>query len=368
MIRQVTFICGFLLMVFPLSCWAALLPEEILLVVNRNVPEGLVLAQHYRDLRQVPVENLLQLDLAEQESCSRQEYDEQVVTPLRALLRKTEFSHIRCLLLFYGMPLKVQPPEAKGNESSQSPGQQLVAQSGAALDSELVLAMAGDYPLGGWLTNPFYLHQGRKPSLSGRPFLVARLDAANPDIVKRMMADSIIAEKEGLTGRAYFDARWSTHDGQGNAYQRFDATIHAAAQLTRQISRLPVVLDTNEALLNSAPDAAIYCGWYRLADYLDIFTWQRGAVGYHVASGECASLRNPENRGWCKGILEAGGTATLGPVAEPYLAAFPRPDQFFAYLLDGYYTLVESYFFSLPYVSWQMILLGDPLYRPFRYL
>jgi uncharacterized protein (TIGR03790 family) len=87
-----------------------------------------------------------------------------------------------------------------------------------------------------------------------------------------------------------------------------------------------------------------------------------------VASGECTSLKNPENHGWCKGILEGGGAATLGPVAEPYLAAFPRPDLFFAYLLNGYYTLVESYFFSLPYVSWQMILVGDPLYRPFRYL
>ena len=62
----------------------------------------------------------------------------------------------------------------------------------------------------------------------------------------------------------------------------------------------------------------------------------------------------------------AGVAATLGPVGEPYLQAFPPPELFFSLLTDGYYTLVEVYFLSLPYLSWQMILVGDPLYRPFK--
>jgi len=52
-------------------------------------------------------------------------------------------------------------------------------------------------------------------------------------------------------------------------------------------------------------------------------------------------------------------------VGEPYVQAFPPPEIFFTLLLDGSYTLVETYFLSLPSLSWQMVLVGDPLYRPF---
>ena len=66
-------------------------------------------------------------------------------------------------------------------------------------------------------------------------------------------------------------------------------------------------------------------------------------------------------------MLEEGAAAVLGPVNEPYVQAFPVPELFFRFLLDGYWTLSESYALSEPFLSWQMILIGDPLYRPFYY-
>ena len=42
------------------------------------------------------------------------------------------------------------------------------------------------------------------------------------------------------------------------------------------------------------------------------------------------------------------------------------PELFFALLLDGRLTLAEVYAFSKPFWSWQMVLIGDPLYRPFK--
>jgi hypothetical protein len=41
------------------------------------------------------------------------------------------------------------------------------------------------------------------------------------------------------------------------------------------------------------------------------------------------------------------------------------PEVFFGCLCDGG-TLVECYTVSNPFWSWQMVLIGDPLYRPFR--
>lgn len=129
---------------------------------------------------------------------------------------------------------------------------------------------------------------------------------------------------------------------------------------------MPVVLDEKQELFQpgDAPNAVIYCGWYSLSRYVDAFKWQPGAVGFHIASGECVSLK--KNNQWCRNILENGAAATLGPVGEPYLEAFPIPEFFFKLLADGRYTLVESYYLSLPYLSWKMILIGDPLYRPFK--
>jgi hypothetical protein len=56
----------------------------------------------------------------------------------------------------------------------------------------------------------------------------------------------------------------------------------------------------------------------------------------------------------------------LGPVAEPYLQSFPLPDQFFPLLMTGKLSLLEVYFLTVPHLSWMQILIGDPLYRPFK--
>jgi uncharacterized protein (TIGR03790 family) len=65
-------------------------------------------------------------------------------------------------------------------------------------------------------------------------------------------------------------------------------------------------------------------------------------------------------------MLEKGAGATIGPVSEPYLQAFLIPDAFFGLLIDGRLTLAECYALSNPFWSWQMVLIGDPLYRPFK--
>jgi uncharacterized protein (TIGR03790 family) len=58
--------------------------------------------------------------------------------------------------------------------------------------------------------------------------------------------------------------------------------------------------------------------------------------------------------------LHEGATGVSGNVYEPYLPGCARPD----YLLPAYFqgrTLADSYYLSLPFLSWQGIVLGDPL-------
>jgi len=131
---------------------------------------------------------------------------------------------------------------------------------------------------------------------------------------------------------------------------------------------MPLVLDKAPGLFppGSCPNAALYCGWYSLGRYVPAFKWNQGAVGYHVASSEATTLKKPGSTVWCKRMLEAGVAATLGPVAEPYLFSFPLPDRFFPILMTGKLTLLEVYFLTVPHVSWMQVLIGDPLYQPFK--
>lgn len=396
-----------LLLLWPLSA-SALEPAEVAVVANRFVEESVDLARYYMEKRGIPKENLIKIDTTEKESCSREDYDEDIAEPVRDFLHKRP--DIRCLVTLYGVPLKVGPPALTREEKKELDGlqsqqqglrEELKAQAekkqpenkelkarldgleaqlkelrkgdqGAAVDSELALVSAESHPLKMWVPNPYFLGFQNQflPIKKKDVLLVARLDGPSEAIVKRVIDDSLAAEATGLSGKAYFDARWlksQKKDLQGYAF--YDQSLHLAAERVRLLKpQLPVVLNDKSALFQpgEAPDAALYCGWYSLSRYVDAFDWHPGAVGYHIASGECATLRPGSSQGWCKRMLEDGVAATIGPVAEPYVQAFPVPEFFFRALLDGYYSLVEAYFLGLPYLSWQMVLVGDPLYQPFK--
>ena len=341
------------------------------------------------------------------EDIGREEYDNEIAAPVRRFLLRNdpEGKRFSCLVLFYGIPLRVGPSRLglldeirieelrmelsslKERTADKDPQEAEVlkddivrleneishismARQGASVDSEIALVMEDKYPLEGWLPNKYYVgFRGRNVAGMRRKVLpVCRLDGPTEAIVYRIIDDSLFAEEHGLTGKAYFDARWPEKSGKNlSPYEIYDRAIHHAARIVERSGRMPVVLDEREALFGpgEAPDAALYCGWYSLGKYVDAFTWVKGAVGFHVASAECTTLKAAGSTVWCKKMLEKGVAATLGPVAEPYLQAFPAPDVFFGCLLDGG-TLVESYTVANPFWSWQMVLIGDPLYRPFR--
>ncbi len=152
------------------------------------------------------------------------------------------------------------------------------------------------------------------------------------------------------------------------SYADFDKALLLTAKGIEEQTDIEVVLNDTPGLfqLGECPNAALYCGWYSLGKYVDAFEWAPGAVAYHLASSEATTLRDPESQVWCKRMLEDGVAATIGPVYEPYLFAFPRPEEFFAHLLRGELTLVECYYRTQPLNSWMMTLIGDPLYRPFK--
>lgn len=382
----------------------ALAPEEILVLANMNASSSRGLASYYMEKRQIPKENLVVLFMTDKETCTREDYENKVVPKVRRIL--AEKPQIRALVTMYGLPLRIAAPEQTHEENKMQ--NNMVSQKnavaeqlkngpamtrnvrkkketelstlkkkirsfrqstdkGASFDSELMLVKKENYKLNMWLPNPFFLGWENEPSQiqKSEVLMVSRLDGAAPKIVRRIINDSIEAQNEGLSGTAYFDARWKNPgDKEVSGYALYDRSIHRASTLISKKTHLNVVLNDEQALFQrgESPGAALYCGWYSLGKYIDAFTWQKGSVAFHIASSECTTLKKENSTVWCKKMLDKGVAATIGPVGEPYVQSFPMPELFFDFLAEGYLSLAESYLVSLPFLSWKIVLVGDPLY------
>jgi uncharacterized protein (TIGR03790 family) len=241
----------------------------------------------------------------------------------------------------------------------------------ASVDSELSLLWWDHYELRRFQLNTLYFQVPDKARREKPPVvMVSRLDGPTPAIACRLVDDSLAVEQKGLSGKVYLDARgikFEPAQDTGHGYGGYDESLREAARLLSEQAKLPVTLDDKPTLFNpgSCPDCALYCGWYSLANYVDSCRFVPGAVAYHIASSEAVSLRDPNSKQWCKCLLQNGVAATLGPVAEPYTVGFPKPAEFFGFLVTGRFCLVECYYRTSLFNSWMTVLLGDPLYKPF---
>jgi len=108
------------------------------------------------------------------------------------------------------------------------------------------------------------------------------------------------------------------------------------------------------------------------------FHWLPGAIATEFVSTNARTFDRPPKSWtisdwgtpakWWKGApqsltadyLEEGASAATGHVSEPFLFATPRPEFLFPAYLGGR-NLAESFYLSIPALSWQNIVIGDPL-------
>lgn len=381
------------------TAWA-LEPNEILIIANSDSNDSMQIARHYCSRRNVPEKNILAIALGSRlkDTISRADYDKELAGVVRKKLALPELKgKIKCLLTIYGVPFKVEgrgrlpgqeerlaqlqaaaaqlknsgaePGNANSGNSQQLQhiesqiGQILGKETGASVDSELSMVLFDGYELYRWQPNEL---KGNILAAERKTLMVSRLDGPGRQIAKGLIDKAIAAEKNGISGFAYIDSRGIKDDSRQYSFGSFDQSLRDLAVLIQFRTHLTVKEEKTAKLFEpgQCPQTAIYCGWYSVSKYIDSFDFVDGAVGYHIASWEAANLRDPNSTQWCPSMLRHGITATLGPVSEPYLAAFPLPKDFFLQLIEGR-CLAEAYYDTLPFNSWQMLLIGDPLYKPF---
>ena len=340
--------------------------KHFLVLYNKNAKESQELALKYAEARKVPSQQVIGLDCSDKEEITREEYNTSFVDPLLALAQKKGWwptkggkiqdRQIYGLVLMKGLPLKIRrdkPQTPKGP----------VLNTEACVDSELSCLSLGDYALTGMINNPYFEEllpfiDRKLPSL-----LVSRVDALHYSTCHSLLEDTWRAEAEGLSG-------WTVVDKGGPFKQGDDWMTTIATQSDQE--GLPALLDSfPKTLPKNYPlpgPLMFYFGWYTpnlngpfLAPSVP---FARGAIAAHLHSFSASTLRKAE-AGWCAGLLEKGAVATVGNVYEPYLHTSHHFDLFHNRLLEGF-CLAEAASMSIPCLSWQNVVIGDPLYRPFK--
>lgn len=354
-------------------------------VFNARDPESAALAGYYAERRGIPQDNLIGLDCPPDEEISRQAYTETIERPLRETFvgkgwwtvreradgrPEVTASRIRFVALIRGIPLKIrttiQPPSPEATPPPRPNGGDPVrGHDEAAVDSELAaLGAFGTDPFG-LVPNPYFRRFSPaldSPAAEGL-LMVARLDAPTAETVRRMIDDSLLAERVGLYGWAYVDRRSTPESG----YRAGDDWLNQVARDCWDHG-IPVILDNNPAVFPSGfgvTEAAIYYGWYEAAvtGAMAAPRFVPGAVAVHIHSFSAHTLRQADAH-WAGPLLARGAAATMGNVYEPYLDLTPHLDVFNERMLQGF-TFAESAWMSLKALSWMTTVVGDPLYRPF---
>ena len=361
------------LLVAVMGCMAAcgLTPDQVVVVFNAASKRSEQCARAYCARRSIPARQCVGLNgLPKGQDISRQEFDTKVRYPLLMIARQNSWrlpvspqqglKPLAAMVLMPDMPLRVREEQVPGKK----PGFQF--QNCASVDSELML-LGANYPTAGPLNNPFFNQDAPLEQAKPTVLAVTRIDAPDDTTIRRMIQFPAEVERRGLWG-------WTVVD-QGGPYPQGDAWFSAIARAAKEKGQ-PLFHEESKSTLAAAfplmQDTAVYFGWYahpangpfNPRTHAD-FRFAPGAVAVHLHSYSGTSVKNAGS--WIGALLQRGAAVTAGNVYEPTLGGCLRSDIFFDRLLKGY-TVAEAALMATPWLSWQGVVMGDPLYRPYEVL
>ncbi len=358
------------------------LAARVVLLANRDDPDSMEIARHYAEVRGVPAANLIALPMSAAETITWDEFIAQIWRPLQDELVRQKWieaipmdlsddvgrrkyamagHHLAFLVVCRGVPLRISHDPARYRPARGLPENPSFQTNQAAVDSELSLLAVNESPINGFVPNPLYGRDRPVPGELAQVVKVARLDGPSAADARALVDRAVAAERTGPAGRAYIDQAGGRPDG--------DDWLRVAAGEARALG-FDTDVETTPATYGAGArfDAPVlYFGWYtpRLNGPFALpgFVFPPGAIAVHIHSFSAETLCSTET-GWCGPMLARGVTATVGNVFEPYLQLLHRPDLLLRALARGE-RLGDAAYYALPVLSWQSIVIGDPLYRPF---
>jgi uncharacterized protein (TIGR03790 family) len=354
---------------------AAQTGRHVLLVINTASQDSVRIGEHYAKVRGVPQDQVLRISAPLADEVSPQEFAAIIERPIRQwLARQAALDRILYIVLTKGVPLRISgTPELSGTMAS--------------VDSELTLVyrrMTGrPVTTAGRIDNPYFL--GTQSIDQAEPFsherqdifLVTRLDAFTAD---EAIAAIDRARAPVSRGRFVLDMKAAIAE-RGNRWLEGASKRLADAGYGDQ-----VVLERTSDVVTGTSDVLGYYSWGSNDPAIRRrtfgFSFVPGAIAAMFVSTDARTFTAPPVE-WSPGtwedrktyaagspqsltgdLIREGVTGAAGHVAEPYLDAAIRPEILFSAYVAGF-NLVEAFYLAMPYLSWQTVIVGDPLCTPF---
>jgi len=349
--------------------------ENVLVIVNGASRASDEIGDYYARKRAIPSDQVLRLTLPSTEQISRAVYETQIERPIaKWLTTHAAQDRILYLVLTKDVPLRIS--------GSTGPDGTI-----ASVDSELTLIYrktAGNaVAVAGSVDNPYFA--GDRPVAEAKPFshesqdmyLVARLDGYTVEDVKALIDRG---SAPSTAGRVLLDGRFELTQSPGNRW---------LVKANETLTKLPgwsdrVVLDITHKPLRDESDVLGYYSWgsndRTLGTRHPNIRFTPGALGGEFVSTDARTFQEPpatwqvnrtdmvyrgSHQSLIGDLIRDGISGVGGSVAEPYISATVRPDILFPAYVSGF-NLVEAYYLAIPKLSWQTIVVGDPLCAPFK--
>jgi len=343
---------------------------NVLVVVNSTSAASETIGRQYAARRAVPVDNVCAMPLPIAESVSRDVYDTQIDQPIwHCIATRQAHDRILYIVLTKDVPIRISGTSGRSG-------------TGASVDSELTLLYRrrtdASVPIVGFVPNPYYAADAPAAveAFSHRThdvYLVTRLDGYTVQDALGLIdrgadapADGVFVLGSGASSVDLVPNRW----------------LAAAAE--RLKARGLGVLDEHAKPTDGASPVLGYYSWGSNNDVSRRrawdFTFARGALAAMFVSTDARTFKEPPaswrpsdgssepfagtTESLVADLIRAGVTGASGNVNEPYLDASIRPDILFPAYASGR-NLAESFYAAMPYLSWQTIIVGDPLCAPF---
>lgn len=363
---------------FALCARAEVLPSKVYVVANSDDPDSLAIADFYASARGIPKGNIVGLPMPKAGKISKAEYFEKIENPLVAELAKrgalkavklggrepsgreiySYVSHdIGFLVLCRGVPWGVNP-----SPNSPAPNPPKSFSDAASVDSEISGRFVSSKSFAGFVKNPLFNNYSwaMTPSITGT-IPVARLDGVSRADVEASVKNALEAEKKGVRGRVYIDE--SKREKTGDKWLSAAGKILSAAGFDVSENTEPRLFGFADRM--DAP--AFYFGWYAFnpAGYFadKNFKFPAGATALHIYSFSAANMR--DRNSWTPAFTAEGASATFGNVYEPYLGGTHYPHVYVLALARGM-SAGEAATAAMPFLSWQGVFVGDPMFKPFK--
>jgi len=354
---------------------AAQSADNVVVVVNSNSADSVKIGERYAEKRGLAADHIFRLKTSVTETVQRLEYEATIDVPVGALLtQKSLQDKVLYIVLTKGIPLRIAGTGGRDGTT-------------ASVDSELTTLyrrMVGQTtPVIGRVPNPYYLG-ARKPG-EAKPFtrfdsdiyLVTRLDGFTVDDVMKLIDRGAAPSSDG---KILLDQKATLIDRGGDQWLQ-----EAADRLKQTPAADRVILEATKTVGATGETLLGYYSWGSNdpANQLRRFglTFAPGAIGGMFVSSDARTFVEPP-AGWkpsdpsggrtfagsfqslAGDLIRDGITGVAGHVEEPFLDATVRPQILFPAYLAGL-NLAEAFYLAMPFVSWQTVIIGDPLCTPF---